>query len=302
MTGFDPGSLSRKGAEVRSQRAELKRAIARGEHSLIELFDKAGEPDCDHVLAGLRVQWFLRAVPGFGITKATRLLDELAISPRATLGGLRIRQRTRLRGHVLELFRRYFPNNRGQLVVLVGPTAVGKGTIVSWIVENYPEFALSVSATTRAPRPGEREGVHYFFVSDEKFDSMVRRREFLEWAVVHGNHRYGTPIEPVNEQLDTGKNVILEIDIQGARVVARRVKRSLSIFVHPPSFEELENRLAARGTEGEAERRVRLDSARQEILSAGECDHQIINDRVEKAGQSVVDLVIASFSRAPKEE
>ena len=302
MTGFNPGELSRKGAEVRSARARLKSEIARGRHSLIELFDAAGEPGCDPILSGLRVQWFLRAIPGYGITKATRLLEQLGVNPRATLGGLRVRQRAKLRREVVALYRRYFSWKRGQLVVLVGPTAVGKGTIVAWITERFPEYVLSISATTRAPRTGERDGVHYFFVSGEEFDSMIAGDELLEWAVVHGVHRYGTPIAALEEQLDAGKNVILEIDIQGARQVSRKIKRSISIFVHPPSFEELTQRLETRGTESEAERRVRLATAAKEIAAAGECDYQVVNVHVAEAGQSIVDLVSASTNTANNEE
>jgi guanylate kinase len=302
VNGFNPTELSRKGAAVRSARAQLKSDITRGAHSLIELFDAAGELGCDPVLSGLRVQWFLRSIPGYGITKATRLLEQLGVNPRATLGGLRVRQRARLRREVVALYRHYFPWKRGQLVVLVGPTAVGKGTIVAWITERYPEYVVSISATTRAPRTGEREGVHYFFVSDEKFDSMIARNELLEWAVVHRVHRYGTPIGALEEQLDAGKNVILEIDIQGARQVSRKIKRSVSIFVHPPSFEELSQRLDARGTESQAERRVRLATATKEIAAAGECDYQVVNVRVADAGQSIVDLVSASTNTANNEE
>jgi guanylate kinase len=302
VSGFTATELSRKGAQVRRARASLKQEIAEGVHSLIELFDQAGEPECDPILHGLRVQWFLRAIPGFGITKATRLLEELGINPRATLGGLRVRQRSALRRHVVDLYRHYFPWKRGQLVVLVGPTAVGKGTIVQWITQHHPNFVLSVSATTRPPRPGEKEGVHYFFVSPERFDEMVAGKELLEWATVHGAHRYGTPRDAVNDQLDRGLNVILEIDIQGARQVSRRLKRSISVFVHPPSFEELERRLVLRGTESDDERRVRLETARREIEAAGECDFQVVNDRVEVAAQSIVDLVLASASTANNEE
>lgn len=302
MTGFNPAELSRKGAEVRSARARLKSEIARGQHSLIELFDAAGEPGCDPILSGLRVQWFLRAIPGYGITKATRLLEQLGVNPRATLGGLRVRQRAKLRREVVALYRRYFSWKRGQLVVLVGPTAVGKGTIVAWITERFPEYVLSISATTRAPRTGERDGVHYFFVSGEEFDSMIAGDELLEWAVVHGVHRYGTPIAALEEQLDAGKNVILEIDIQGARQVSRKIKRSISIFVHPPSFEELTQRLETRGTESEAERRVRLATAAKEIAAAGECDYQVVNVHVAEAGQSIVDLASASNNTANNEE
>jgi guanylate kinase len=302
MVAFDASGMSAKGAEVRAARAALKAEIRRGEHSLIELFDQAAEPQCEPVLSGLRVEWFLRSIPGFGITKATRLLESLGINPRATLGGLRVRQRNQLRRQVVDLYRRYFPHRRGKLVVVVGPTAVGKGTIVSWITTKDPLFVVSVSATTRQPRPGERDGVHYHFVSDAEFDEMVRNKELLEWALVHGQHRYGTPRERVEEQLDLGRNVILEIDIQGARQVSRRFPRSITIFVHPPSFAELERRLEMRGTESEAEKARRLATAKRELAAASECDYQVVNDVVEDTGQSIVDLVTAWESTTKFEE
>lgn len=302
MTEFDAKALSAKGAVLRSARAQLKAEIAEGRHSLIELFDRAGERDCEPVLSGLRVEWFLRSIPGFGVTKANRLLNRLEINPRATLGGLRVRQRSALRLEVVALHRHYFADSRGQLVVLVGPSGVGKGTIVSWITEHDSRFALSVSATTRPPRAGEIEGIHYFFVTDQRFDQLVRGGELLEWASVHGSHRYGTPREAVEAQMDAGLNVILEIDIQGARQVKRSMKGAISIFVAPPSFAELERRLAGRGTESEAERAVRLATAKSELAAAGECDHLVVNERVDVAAQTIVDLVTASTSTAPNKE
>ena len=302
MTEFDAKALSAKGAALRSARAQLKVEISEGRHSLIALFDTAGEAQCEPVLSGLRVEWFLRSIPGFGVTKAARLLERLEINPRATLGGLRVRQRSALRREVVMLHRRYFGSTRGQLVVLVGPSGVGKGTIVSWITEHDPRFVVSVSATTRAPRAGESEGIHYFFVTDQRFDQLVRGGELLEWASVHGQHRYGTPREAVEAQMDEGLNVILEIDIQGARQVKRAMKNAVSIFVAPPSFDELERRLTSRGTENEAERAVRLATARSELAASGECDYRVVNDRVDAAGQSIVDLVIASTSTAPNKE
>lgn len=302
MTAFDAKTLSAKGAAVRAKRARLKAEIADGSHSLIELFDAAGEPGSDHVLSGLRVDWFLRSIPGFGVTKAQRLLERLGISSRATLGGLRVRQRASLRREVVALYRHYYPHSRGTLVILVGPSGVGKGTIVAWITERYPEFVLSVSATTRAPRVGEIEGVHYFFVTDQQFDQLVKDGELLEWASVHGLHRYGTPREAVEAQMDAGRNVILEIDIQGARQVRRTMKRAITIFVAPPSFDELERRLEHRGTEDQTERALRLATARKELDAAGECDHVVINESVDVAAQSIVDLVIASTSTAPNKE
>lgn len=302
MSGFDATGLSARGAALRSKRAQLKAEISEGRHRLIELFDRAGEPECDQVLAGLRVEWFLRSIPGFGATKAQRLLERLGINPRATLGGLRVRQRASLRREVVTLYRRYFSALRGQLVVLVGPSGVGKGTIVSWITEHHPQFVLSVSATTRSPRPGEIEGVHYFFVTDQHFDQLVRDGELLEWASVHGLHRYGTPRAAVEAQMDAGQNVILEIDIQGARQVKRAMKSAVSVFVAPPSFDELERRLASRGTEVPSERAVRMTTARQEIAASGECDYVVVNDRVDDVAQSIVDLVLASASTAPNKE
>jgi len=302
VTEFDAKALSAKGAALRSARAQLKAEISEGRHSLIALFDTAGEAQCEPVLSGLRVEWFLRSIPGFGVTKAARLLERLEINPRATLGGLRVRQRSALRREVVILHRRYFASSRGQLVVLVGPSGVGKGTIVSWITEHDPRFVVSVSATTRAPRTGESEGIHYFFVTDQRFDQLVRGGELLEWASVHGQHRYGTPREAVEAQMDEGLHVILEIDIQGARQVKRAMKSAVSIFVAPPSFDELERRLTSRGTENEAERAVRLATARSELAAAGECDYRVVNDRVDAAGQSIVDLVIASTSTAPNKE
>jgi len=299
---FNPAEASRKGLVMRRARAALKSEIAAGRRSLIELFDSAGEPGADSVIAGLRVEWFLRSIPGVGSGKANAVLQDLGINPRATLGGLRVRQRAALRVRVAQMHRRYFSHLRGQLVVLVGPTAVGKGTIVAWIVKHHPEFVLSVSATTRGPRPGEREGEHYYFVSDKDFDQLIAHDGLLEWAVVHKTHRYGTPREPVEALLDEGNNVILEIDIQGARQVRRRMPGSLSIFIAPPSFAELERRLAQRGTEGERERRRRLESAKRELKAQGECDHVVINEVVEQAAQLVVDLVSAAASTRSHKE
>ena len=294
MTDLSPKELSALGAARRQARAALKKEIAAGTHSLVALLDHASEPQCDPVLSGLRVSWFLGAIPGIGVTKVQKILSDLGVNPKATLGGLRVRQRSAFRSTVQALQRAYLPEARGMLVALVGPTAVGKGTIVSWITAHYPQFVLSVSATTRKPRPGEKEGTHYFFVDPQGFDDLVVNKQLLEWAKVHGGARYGTPQEPVEAHLDLGLNVILEIDIQGLRQVKKRMKRSahlVSIFVAPPSFEELERRLALRGTEDADDQQRRLETARLELDAQGECDFVIVNDEVERAGQSIVDLV-----------
>lgn len=298
MTTSLPPSFSEKGLERRRARAALKAEITQGHHSLIELFDKASESNADPVLAGLRVEWFLRSIPGVGATKVQRILQDLGINPRATLGGLRIRQRAALRVAVQRLHRHFFGHLRGRLVVLVGPSGVGKGTIVQWILQRHENFILSVSATTRPARIGEREGEHYFFLSDRQFDRVIERGGFLEWAWVHGDHRYGTPAEAVDTVRDEGKNVILEIDIQGARQVKRKAKDALTIFIAPPTFEDLETRLRKRGTESDAEIRKRLRTAKRELKAQGECDAVVVNRDVAQAAQSIVDLVGSSPQRS----
>ena len=143
---------------------------------------------------------------------------------------------------------------RSRLVVLAGPTAVGKGTVAAEVRRTHPEVWISVSATTRRPRPGEENGVHYWFVSDEEFDTMVAEGNLLEWAVVHRAARYGTPRQPVDLALASGRPAMLEIDLQGARQVRETMPEALFVFLKPPSWDELVRRLVGRGTETEEER------------------------------------------------
>ena len=134
-----------------------------------------------------------------------------------------------------------------QLIVLAGPTAVGKGTVVKYILEHYPNVHLSVSATTRAPRPGEVDGQSYYFLTHEQFDEMIAAGDMLEYAVVHGQNKYGTPKQPVVAALAAGRQVILEIDIQGARQVKKAWPEAKLVFIAPPSWDELVSRLKGRG-------------------------------------------------------
>lgn len=293
-TEFDAVAASRRGVEMRRARAQFKKELRAGQHRLITVFDDAEDPSADPVVRGLRVEWFLRSIPGFGVTKTQAVLERVGVSPTATLGGLRVRQRAALRVEVLALYRRYFPDQRGRLIVVAGPSGVGKGTIVSWITSRFPDFVVSVSATTRPKRPGEREGQHYYFVAPEAFHTLIAQGDLLEWAVVFGEHHYGTPRGPVEALLDEGKNVILEIDVQGAKQVKRASQRALTIFIAPPSFDALKERLSARGTESESERKRRLVTAERELRRQKEFDYVVVNDSVEKAGQSIVDLALAS--------
>ena len=177
------------------------------------------------------------------------------------------------------------------LTVLAGPTAVGKGTVVAALKERHPDLRVSVSATTRPPRPGEVNGAHYYFVSDEEFDSMVESGDMLEWALVHGLHRYGTPRGPVQAELDAGRPALVEIDLDGARQVRRSMPGARLVFVAPPSWDELVARLAGRGTEDEGERARRLATARVELGAAGEFDHVIVNDTVSRATDELEGLM-----------
>jgi guanylate kinase len=177
------------------------------------------------------------------------------------------------------------------LTVLAGPTAVGKGTVSADIRARYPEVWLSVSATTRAKRPGEVDGVHYHFTTETEFDEMIAADEFVEWAVVHGRHRYGTPRQPVLDALAGGKAALLEIDLQGARQVRRNMPEARFVFLAPPSFDELVRRLIGRGTETEDERQRRLQTAELELAAESEFDLTIVNVDVQQATDELVQCM-----------
>nr|WP_255718350.1 guanylate kinase [Micrococcus sp. ACRRV] len=174
---------------------------------------------------------------------------------------------------------------------MAGPTAVGKGTVSAYIREHYPQAWLSVSATTRAPRPGEEDGVHYFFTTPEEFDELVAGDQMLEWAVVHGRNRYGTRRDRVAEAVAAGRHVLLEIDLQGARQVRRTLPEATFVFLAPPSWDELVSRLVGRGTEGPEEQRRRLETARLELAAEPEFDAVVVNDAVERAAAELVKLM-----------
>ena len=180
-----------------------------------------------------------------------------------------------------------------RLTVIAGPTAVGKGTVVRHILANYPEIQLSISATTRPPRPGERDGLDYFFVTEDEFDAMISENSLLEYATVHGKYRYGTPRGPIEAALSAGKQVILEIDLQGARQVKSAMPNALAIFIAPPSWEELVRRLSLRGTETKEEQAKRLETAKAELAAQTEFDAVVVNDDLAKCAHQVVELMQA---------
>lgn len=180
---------------------------------------------------------------------------------------------------------------RARTFVVSGPSGVGKGTLVALLRERVVSLGLTVSATTRGPRPGEVDGVAYYFLSDEEFDRRVAAGDFLEWAWVHG-HRYGTLRQEVERVTGAGSSVVLEIDVQGGLMVRERVPEAVLVFVEPPSMDELERRLRGRGTESEADIERRLANAREEMAQAPLYDVRIVNDDLERAClelQQVID-------------
>jgi len=186
---------------------------------------------------------------------------------------------------------------RGQLFVLSGPSGAGKSTLRERIRKRFPELWYSVSCTTRAPRAGEIDGEDYSFVSTEAFLAMVKARGFLEWAQVHG-HYYGTPREQVVASLGNGRDVLLEIDVQGARQVKIHLPQACFIFVLPPDVETLKKRLRRRGTEDEAAMKVRLDQATREMAEAPWYDYLVINDDLGRASEELAAVIKARRCRA----
>lgn len=184
-------------------------------------------------------------------------------------------------------------DKKGLLFVISGPSGVGKGTICKKLLERRKELKLSVSVTTRAPRPGEIEGVNYFFRSEEQFQDMIARDEFLEYMCVFGKNHYGTPKAYVAEQRAQGNDVILEIDVNGALNVKKRCPDAVMIFIAPPSMETLKKRLVGRGTETEEAVERRFTEAVKELAAAGEYDYIVVNDSLDKAVKDTESILVS---------
>ncbi|WP_228511466.1 guanylate kinase [Curtobacterium sp. VKM Ac-1393] len=278
---------------ARRARAAVKSQVASGERSALEVARSAWDDTLVETTSAersLRVRDLLVSLSGIGPARAESIMGTLRIAPSKRLGGLGTRQRTALADWLAARGRK---RGASKLVVLAGPTAVGKGTVSAYIREQYPDVNLSVSATTRKPRPGEVDGVHYYFVDDAEFDRMIRERELLEWATVHNSYRYGTPRPPIDRALDAGERVMLEIDLQGARQVRDAMPEAVLVFLLPPTWEELVRRLIGRGTESPEEQARRLDTAKVELAAQDEFDVRIVNSDVGTAARQVVDLFSA---------
>jgi guanylate kinase len=268
---------------ARQERAEIKRQIALGK---ITIFDAINDPRTS--IRRMKVIELLSALPGVGKARATLIMERRNISLARRIGGL---GQLQLRALGKELAVAKVDPIRGNLIVISGPGGVGKSTITS-ALRNDPRFWVSVSATTREPRVGEKDGTDYYFYSAEKFHSLIDSGDFLEWAEFAGNF-YGTPRIAVEEWRNLGKHVILEIEIDGARQVRKREPQAKLIFIAPPSWDELVRRLAGRGTDSPERRASRLALAEEEMAAAGEFDAILVNDHVEPLIAQLVSLATA---------
>ena len=190
---------------------------------------------------------------------------------------------------------------KGLLILISGPSGTGKGTVCDLLRQKHPEISYSISATTRQPRPGEQDGVNYYFYTKEKFREMIDQGQLLEWAEVYGNF-YGTPKQKVLDRLDAGEDILLEIDTQGALNVMKVMPEGLFIFLLPPSLEELAARLKGRGTETEESLHRRLGAAVDEIKLATKYRYVVVNDKVEDAEETIANIVEAEHHRSDLNE
>lgn len=270
-----------KSTRARQVRAQVKAKVKSGALDLAAVLSLA---TADEAVNKMRVFELLESMTGLGKVRAQNIMERLGISSTRRIAGLGANQKRSL---LLEFSTPQDNSKLGRLVVLSGPGGVGKSSVAK-VLRSRKEFWVSVSATTRAPRKNEVDGIDYYFYTDEEFDKAIKEDLFLEWASFAGA-RYGTPRTPVLEARKQGKNVLLEIDIEGAKQVKGRDAEALLVFLQPPSWEELVARLEGRGTDSEERRAARLALAQEELAQAHYFDKSLVNDQVE----TVVDHLIS---------
>jgi guanylate kinase len=286
----------RRNAELaiaaRRERSKIKSALKEGSLSMREIFDSSSA-----AAQRMRVIELLTSLPQMGPLRAESLMEKVGISRTRRIAGLGVRQRREL----LTLVERNIPSKMlstlgamssafyGRLFVISGPGGVGKSTITQEVAR-FEDFFLSISVTTRPPRDGEQDGVHYHFVTRAEFEARIANNEFMEWAEFAGN-LYGTLEEDVQRHRLAGKHVLLEIELQGARQVKKVHPEAVLVFISPPSWEELEGRIRGRGSDSDERIRERLAIAQEEMAAAKEFDHVLVNSEVAEVVSRLVALV-----------
>lgn len=291
---LDP-EARRRNAELaiaaRRERSKIKSALKEGSLSMREIFDSSSA-----AAQRMRVIELLASLPQMGPLRAESLMEKVGISRTRRIAGLGVRQRREL----LTLVERNIPSKMlstlgamssafyGRLFVISGPGGVGKSTITQEVAR-FEDFFLSISVTTRPPRDGEQDGVHYHFVTRAEFEARIANNEFMEWAEFAGN-LYGTLEEDVQRHRLAGKHVLLEIELQGARQVKEVHPEAVLVFISPPSWEELEGRIRGRGSDSDERIRERLAIAQEEMAAAKEFDHVLVNSEVAQVVSRLVAL------------